>query len=197
MKKNVFLFLTVLMFLIGSVTSGFAFATNIDDLYENDYWEPTGGFDYGTSEYDYVANGTGDYIGTGSLGNYGDQTVLDFFIASGYDEIDQVAITFTNVNLMAGTWYVSDSNDSVNYINYIMVKGATSFSLHLYDPAASLGLWDIGYLDLAGGSGQPADMSFIRAYVSEGTPVPEPGMVILLGIGLLGLAFYNRKRLLN
>ena len=30
-----------------------------------------------------------------------------------------------------------------------------------------------------------------------GTPVPEPGMVILLGIGLLGLAFYNRKRLLN
>jgi len=30
-----------------------------------------------------------------------------------------------------------------------------------------------------------------------GTPVPEPGMVILLGIGLIGLAFYSRKRLFN
>ena len=30
-----------------------------------------------------------------------------------------------------------------------------------------------------------------------GTPVPEPGMVILLGIGLIGLAFFSRKRLLN
>ena len=30
-----------------------------------------------------------------------------------------------------------------------------------------------------------------------GTPVPEPGMVILLGIGLIGLAFFSRRRLLN
>ena len=31
----------------------------------------------------------------------------------------------------------------------------------------------------------------------ESTPVPEPGMVILLGIGLLGLLFFNRMRLVN
>ena len=31
----------------------------------------------------------------------------------------------------------------------------------------------------------------------EYTQVPEPGMVILLGIGLIGLAFFSRRRLLN
>ena len=41
----------------------------------------------------------------------------------------------------------------------------------------------------------PGAISHVAIY--GGTPVPEPGMVILLGIGLLGLAFYNRKRLLN
>ena len=39
------------------------------------------------------------------------------------------------------------------------------------------------------------EISFVALF--NGTKVPEPGMVILLGIGLLGLAFYNRKRLLN
>ena len=50
--------------------------------------------------------------------------------------------------------------------------------------------WD-GY---AGGS---SNVHFGQLSATLGTPVPEPGMVILLGIGLLGLAFYNRKRLLN
>jgi hypothetical protein len=40
------------------------------------------------------------------------------------------------------------------------------------------------------------DISHI-SFFKGGVPVPEPGMVILLGIGLIGLAFFSRKRLLN
>ena len=211
MKRTLIVIVTVFLFLTGSVASGLAYShswddrdevyaehgqflpisENFDDLFK---FKKIGEYDYADALQQYIETGTGDYVGTGRLENYGDQNVKDFFTNSGFTDITQIAISyFPGDDAKSGWWDVTYPGDVVQLL---MVKGGTSFSIHEYDPLAIKGLWDVGHLYEVGANfaGGLPDMSFVRAY-KDTVPVPEPGLLLLLGSGLIGLAAYGRRKI--
>ena len=88
--------------------------------------------------------------------------------------------------LKTGTW----TWDAEGFgLGFYAVKGGNEFALYFVDPAQSEGIWTTRHL-LTGGSQQP-DISHFAA-APTAIPVPEPGILLLLGAGLLGLAAYGR-----
>ena len=91
--------------------------------------------------------------------------------------------------LFTGTW----TWDAEGFgLGFYAVKGANEFSLYFVDPAQSDGEWTTRHLLTTGGK-QP-DISHFAA-APTAIPVPEPGILILLGAGLLGLAAYSRVKI--
>lgn len=191
-KTKGLIFVAIAMLIVGLSTD--SLALSFSNLYKESYWEPTGGFNYGTTNF---GAGLGNYIGTGSLSNYGSGTVLDFFINSGFTDVVNVGIGIAaGPGNLAGTWSVNSLPPATGVIDFLMIKGTTSFSIHQYNPAAPNGIWNVGYLADAGKSGAPAAMSFVRAYNSTPTsvPVPEPETMLLLGACLLVLVVLEKKK---
>ncbi|SDB28891.1 PEP-CTERM protein-sorting domain-containing protein [Desulfonatronum thiosulfatophilum] len=188
MRKTIFILMTVCLFMVGFVAKGMAYS--ISDLEIRPYWQPEGGFDYGTDDH---GAGLGTYLGTGSWDNYGDPTALEFFYNSGFLYVEKLELALSpSEGGLAGSWNVVQNQlPNMKYVDMLVVKGAQSFSLHQYVPAALSGIWNVGYLDFAGNSGTPPEMSFVRGFQAD--PIPEPGTMLLLGFGLAGLAFMRRK----
>ena len=101
---------------------------------------------------------------------------------------DPLVVTWES-SLKTGTW----TWDVVGFgLGFYAVKGANEFALYFVDPAQSEGIWTTRHL-LTNGGKQPEISHFAAAPTA--IPVPEPGILILLGAGLIGLAAFSRVKI--
>lgn len=118
------------------------------------------------------------------LGNY--KVDLDDYnteVGSGSDGI--LHVTWED-DLHSGTWAL----DSPYELGFYAVKGANEFALYFVDPSMSIGTWWTGHL-LTGGDTVPGISHFSAAPTEK---VPEPGALLLMGVGLFGIAIFGKRR---
>ena len=195
----------LMFFLTLIFLSSNAFSLSWSDLYTESYYTPFVDYDYTGASSTAIANGLGTYIGTADQnGDVGQATLEAFFASGGYavDTVSGLNVYTTQTisgELTAGWWQspVHTPPDTRDYVDFIVVKGSNSLSVHQWVPPVFEGLWNIAYLANAGGSGSPPSMSFVRGYSASQTPIPEPASIFLLGIGLSGLAVVSRKKFLK
>lgn len=89
-----------------------------------------------------------------------------------------------------GTWQTAGP------INMFSVKAASGYALYWLAPAALSGEWTTG--EILNNGGKQPDISHLSAWTVTGytppeNPVPEPGTLILFGIGLLGISSLGRR----
>ncbi len=85
-----------------------------------------------------------------------------------------------------GTWFFSSSVWSTFEDVMIVVKTGPAFSGYLMNNSLQYtsGTWDSGAKDL----------SHLTLYARGETPIPEPGTLLLLGAGLMGIAALGSKK---
>ena len=190
-----------ILFLTSVATSSFGYSFGIEDF--------NGTYEYGDDNF-------GTYLGT-VYGENDNLTILAEFLEwkfglapdsmklFGKTDEDSLFTPDTELNdenkIISGTWSTADVGTAPGdvpadaaVIDLLIVKGGTSFSVHQYNPAASWGEWNVGYLDEVGKQGVniPA-LSHLSAYIAP-TSVPEPTTLLLLGLGLVGVAGLRRKQ---
>ena len=88
-----------------------------------------------------------------------------------------------------GPYGTLNFNDT--YTNFVLaLKQASGFSLYYF--AGSFN--SISYSTAGVQSGADDDLSHWTLYAGENMSVPEPGMLLLLGTGLVGMAAVRRRR---
>ena len=212
--KKLFLILGMTFFILIGMTNGAsAYYFGVEDF------STVNGTDYvygrpnlGTDP-DPSTDLQGLYLGTVYDANDDIDILKDFLTSIGYSE-EEITLygksdastlwtpdtqTIDDHGIVSGTWqtYPVESPPNPDVVDLIIVKGGNDFSVHQYDPAASSGTWNIGYLDEAGKSGKPPAVSHVSAYLGNITPVPEPATMLLFGTGILGIAALGRKKFIR
>ncbi len=143
------------------------------------------------------------YSNSGTLvGVYSGNDTTSTLTSLGYDTSDYVKLdlpgtpsgtSYTNGTLTISSddnWY-SGLWSLIYSVNYYIVKASNQFAIYAVNPASSSGTWSTS--DIDGGKHQLSHLTTIDAGETP-PPVPEPATFILLGGGLVGLAFYRRRQ---
>jgi hypothetical protein len=104
-------------------------------------------------------------------------------------------LTLTGQGTQSGTWAFSNSLLNQSFGDYFLViKAGTEWGAYLFsgsDNQSTNGEWVTDDF-LNNGDRQPG-ISHMSIYAADATTVPEPSIVALLGLGLLGMGLARRK----
>ena len=87
-----------------------------------------------------------------------------------------------------GTWETISPYE----LGFYSVMTRNKWAFYYVDPYQNTGNWNTIHLGTSGG-GEQFEISHLSGLAKEGTPVPEPATMLLLGFGLIGLAVAGRK----
>jgi hypothetical protein len=176
---------------------------------------PVAGWSYTIVNYTQLGTFTyansGQYLGT-VVGENDSETVLEGVLAQLGILVDLTSSTKINAPAGSGT---DDFNLFVTYadggksgtwatfgtllppagaqlVDFYVVKATNDFALYLQSPAASSGTWNTGNLRTGNLRNVP-EISHFTGYATS-IPVSEPGTLMLLGTGLVGMAVAGRRQ---
>lgn len=138
------------------------------------------------------------------------------FSITSWDKVDEPATDATdgtegklkveyNADNKAGTWTTTTTppNSDDPWVNFYTVKASNEFALYYVDPTQQSGIWTTMHTLNNGGIpeishiqglfGDPPD-DVDEPPTGPGPTVPEPGTILLLGFGLIGVAGIGRKK---
>lgn len=101
-------------------------------------------------------------------------------------------VEITGAGTASGTWRTKPLTSYIT-IELYAVKAGNAYAMYQVDPADYDGSWSTYDLFMAGHPGASLDISHFTAYNPGTTNVPEPFTMLLLGLGLVGLAGVGRK----
>lgn len=102
-----------------------------------------------------------------------------------------IYVEYQNTSMQSGTWATYKSPDTTrNVINFYTVTAGNQFAIYFVEPAQSSGNWTTRHL-LNSDKTIPA-ISHFSAFTS--TPIIEPGTLLLLTFGLLGIVFMRKRK---
>jgi len=116
-------------------------------------------------------------------------TAGDFIVADGWTvKTSQNASSFGDFEFL----YKGTGDSRINPLNFSITDSSITSALDFYD-ANSSGFHFVAHI--AGFSDLNGNTSAFFGDGAPGAPVPEPGTIVLLGAGLLGLGLFGRKRM--
>ena len=139
---------------------------------------------------------SGNNTGAGNGPNPGEARVLDFISSPGPDGAGWLTDAYAadGVGSFSGELTAGTLNFNDTYFDFVLaLKAANGFSLYYFetDGVSSIDFSTIGTAQNGGGNAQA--LSHWNLYASS-VSVPEPGMMLLLSTGFLGLAAIRRRR---